>query len=365
MLVRKIGAVFTAVTASVFAVLVLGCAGNESASDSTPSASSVDTVSAEYGEALPRNASRNLEEIPGQLEELAELERSGGFVPGLGIAESKLREQSGDYAGAVIALYKELSWAYAYGVEGVTGETIETGLAEIGKINLPGGSSGNASREANRAAGAALAFFRGQWKEAQELLTELFGDETEPDSFPRWMLLVCSLELDEGSPSRSSREIRAAYGAVRARYASFPEYWYRGARFFSGREARASGVSGTIAGDYAERCINLSGSGPFASECRSLLALASGLTVTDGKALLTRLEIETLVQNAVDKQKPELLEELFPLIALPDNTHTVYASGILRALSSDSLFKEWFGTAAKKAQGRLAERLKFISGAAS
>jgi hypothetical protein len=305
-----------------------------------------------------------LEEIPGQLEELAELERSGGFAPGLGIAESKLREQSGDYAGAVIALYKELSWAYAYGVEGVTRETIETGLAEVGKLDLPGGSSGNASREANKAAGAALAFCNGQWKEAEELLIELFGDETEPDSFPRWMLLVCSLELEaaaQGKPStdKSSREIRSAYGAVRARYAAFPEYWYRGARFFSGEEP------GTIAGNYAERCINLSGSGPFASECRSLLAIASGLTIADGKALLTRLEIETLVQNAVDKQRPELLEELFPLIALPDNTHTVYASGILRALSSDSLFKEWFGTAAKKAQGRLAERLKFISGAAS
>jgi hypothetical protein len=304
-----------------------------------------------------------LEEIPGQLEELAELERSGGFVPGLGIAESKLREQSGDYAGAVIALYKELSWAYAYGVEGVTRETIETGLAEIGKLDLPGGSSGNASLEANKTAGAASAFFNGRWKEARELLNELFTGETEPDSFPRWMLLVCSLELEADVPSQGklaqgSRESRSAYGAIRARYAAFPEYWYRGARLFSG-------VPGTLAGDYAERCINLSASGPFAPECRSIMALASGLTAADGKALLTRSEIETLVQDAVNQQKPELLEELLPLIALPDNTHTVYASGILRALSSDSLFKEWFAHRAKKAQGRLSERLKFISGAAS
>ena len=60
------------------------------------------------------------DEVSRALEEIAELERSGGFVPGLGLAESNLRESSGDYAGAVLAVYKELSWAYGRGEGGVT-----------------------------------------------------------------------------------------------------------------------------------------------------------------------------------------------------------------------------------------------------
>ncbi|MDR1930562.1 MAG: hypothetical protein LBQ44_08045 [Treponema sp.] len=286
---------------------------------------------------------------PEQLEELAELERSGGFVPGMGIAECKLREESGDYAGAVIAVYKELSWAYAHGLEGINREAIEEGLAKVGELEFAGSGGPKAAEEADKAARAALDFFNGRWTEAQALLTELFPGETEPDSFIRWMLLVCSLE-----GGGISRETRSAYGAVRARYSSFPEYWYRGARTFSGNAA----------GDYAERCIDLAGSGPFAPECRSILARVSGLGADDGKALRTRAEIEGLIQDAVIRQKPELLEDILPLIALPDNLHTIYAAGILRALTAEPMFKSWLNGEAEKARGRLAERLEYITGTA-
>jgi hypothetical protein len=79
----------------------------------------------------------------------------------------------------------------------------------------------------------------------------------------------------------------------------------------------------------------------------------------------TRSEIEGLVQTALTQQKPELLEELLPLAALPDNLNTIYAAGVLRALSGDPAFKSWFNTEAGKARGRLAERLAYITGASS
>ncbi|MDR2144089.1 MAG: hypothetical protein LBP29_06950, partial [Treponema sp.] len=59
-------------------------------------------------EISPEVSAENAETRRAALDELAELERSGGFVPGLGLAESNLREASGDYAGAVLAVYKEL-----------------------------------------------------------------------------------------------------------------------------------------------------------------------------------------------------------------------------------------------------------------
>jgi hypothetical protein len=275
------------------------------------------------------------------LEEIAELERSGGFVPGLGLAESNLRESSGDYAGAVLAVYKELSWAYGRGEGGVTREAVAAGLGSVLELG-PG---------AAEAARAVLAFFEGRWKEAGTLIEQLFAEETETDAFSRWMLLVCAMEQGD-----LSREIRGEYSAIRARYAAFPEYWYRGARCF-----RIPGTVVSTAGAYAERCINLAGNGPYAPECRAILAETAGLGGKDGGAIKTQAEIELLVETALRNSRPELLAGLLPLVELPDNPYTIYASGALRALAADEKFRAWFSSQAANAKGRLAERLLYIS----
>jgi hypothetical protein len=277
------------------------------------------------------------------LEEFAELERSGGFVPGMGLAESNLREASGDYAGAVLAVYKELSWAYGRGEGGVTREALSAGLANILELGAGPG--------AVEAARAALAFFEGRWKEAEALLKTLFAGETETDGFSRWMLLVCAMEQ-----GNASREIRGEYSAIRARYLGFPEYWYRGARCFRPLKTVVS-----AAGAYAEHCINLAGNGPYAAECRAILAEAAGLGKEEGGAIKTQAEIEAFAGAAVRSSQPELLADLLPLVGLPDNPYTVYASGVLRALASDERFRAWFSSHAAKAKGRLAERLLYIA----
>ncbi|MDR0402613.1 MAG: hypothetical protein LBH35_03385 [Treponema sp.] len=305
--------------------------------------------SGDFGETPPPEAYRAAES-PGvqdaasgasrraDLEEIAELERSGGFVPGLGLAESNLREALGDYAGAVLAVFKELSWAYGHGEGGVTREAVAAGLGNVTELG----------REAAEAARAALAFFEGRWNEAESLLEKVFAGETETDGFPRWMLLVCAMEQGKATP-----QIRGAYSAIRARYAAFPEYWYRAARCFH--------ESGIAAGDYAERCVNLAGNGPYAAECRAILAETAGLGGKDGGAIKTRAEIESLVETALMNTRPELLAGLLPLIELPDNPYTIYAAGALRALAADRRFREWLSSQASAAKGRLAERLSYIS----
>lgn len=50
------------------------------------------------------------------LDELAELERAGSWFQGMGLTESGIREKMSDYAGAVAAAYKELSWAFGKGI---------------------------------------------------------------------------------------------------------------------------------------------------------------------------------------------------------------------------------------------------------
>ncbi|GHV86579.1 hypothetical protein AGMMS50230_21870 [Spirochaetia bacterium] len=323
-------------------VLAFSCAGKKTVLPVSELAGTVDnsgTAGLTYNQA----------ELPAALEELAELERSGEFIPGLGLAESNLREKAADYAGAVLAVYKELSWAYALGVGDVSAVSIQEGLGrllESGTASLvpPGGRI-----ETANAVKAILAFTEGRWAEAETQITSLYGSEAEADSFSRWMLLVCAMEKSAGTEGRS------AYGAIRARYVSFPEYWYRGAR------AAAAAAGNSMAGEYAERCINLAPEGPYAAECRIILARSMGLPAGDAPFLRTRLEIEAAVSGAAKGGNPELLLPLLPLAGLPDNPSTLYASGAMRALAGNSAFRNWFVKEAGKATGRLAERLLYIS----
>lgn len=287
-------------------------------------------------------------QIPEALEELAEMERTGGYIPGLGLTESNLREKAGDYAGAVLAVFKELAWAYSLGAGGVTRSAIDEGLSRMLDPAAAGQFSPAAGEEIRAAVRGIRAFCQGRWEEAEGQLREIYR-EADADAFSRWMLLVCEMEraLREGS----GRENRSAYGSIRARYDSFPEYWYRGARNFPP----------AMAGGYAERCINLAPAGPYAAECRIILAQTMGLNSADASALRTRLEIEALISGARNQGNPELLSELLPLTALPDNPSTLYASGAMRALAAEGPFKDWFSREAEKATGRLAERLLYIS----
>ena len=269
------------------------------------------------------------------LDDFAALERAGSWFEGLALAESGVRENAGDYAGAVAAAYKELAWAYGRGV--IQKEDLEQGLLNVLAIK---------NEEAvTAAANAILAFAREQWTEAAAGLEPLFDEMEEPDGFGRWMILVCALEKN-----REERRAGAAYKAIRARYVQFPEYWYRGARAFSG----------FVSAEYAENCINSSPRGPFADECRNILAAFSGLTNEDGLSIKTKIEIETIISNSLNSGNPRLLDPLLPLISLPDNPYTVYAAGMLRALNSVPEYKDYFNTQAAAAKGRLAERLSYI-----
>jgi hypothetical protein len=281
------------------------------------------------------------------LEELAEAERLDGFVQGMGLAESSIREAAGDYAGAVIAAYKELAWAFSYGL--LPRELLRQGLENI--LSLKGDSAGAAGT-----AKAILAFVDGDWTKAAETLKTLFPGEEAGDGLVRWMLLVCDMEGARSHASSISAGIPggggagSVYGSIRARYDNFPEYWYRGARYFSG----------SIGTEYAERCIALAPQGPFAAECRGILAAWLGLEGRDATVLKSKAEIEGIVTRAAGTGNPELLAELLPVIGLPDNAYTFYAAGALRALSKGPQFREYLLREAARSPGRLAERLNYV-----
>jgi len=283
-------------------------------------------------------ADENLDSVIHLLDELAELERAGTWIDGMALTESSIREKAGDYAGAVIAAYKELARAYGKGL--IRGDEMEKGVLNVL-------ASGGSSSAVTAAAHAILFFINGNWDDAAFNLRSLFDELDEPDGFARWMILVCDLEKNN-----ADRRACAAYKSIRARYTQFPEYWYRGARVFSG-SAKA---------EFAENCINSSAEGPFAVECRSILAEYSGLNADDGASIKTMLEIESIIYQSVNSGNPAVLDSLMPLVSLPDNSYTVYAVGALRALAGLSGFRDYFSKKAASSGGRLAERLSYICG---
>ena len=281
----------------------------------------------------------DMETIMRSLDEITELERAGSWIQGMAVTESSIRESAGDFPGAVAAAYKELALAYGRGL--IQKQDIEQGFINLLEIK---------DQSVSAASNAILAFSRGQWEQASAGLSLLFDKEEEPDSFANWMLLVCALEKNNAQGLGEDRRASSAYRSIRARYSQFPEYWYRGARAFSG----------TIAAEYAENCINTSPDGPFAEESRKILAEFIGLKKEDGTALRTKREIEAAVTLSVNSGNPKILDSLLPLIGLPDNPYTVYAVGTFRALNSVPVFREYFSVQASASGGRLAERLSYI-----
>ena len=226
-----------------------------------------------------------------------------------------------------------------YGRGGIEKADLEQGLLNV--IALKEDGDGDAARTAE----GILAFIHEQWDQALEILQSNIDEGEDPDGFARWLILASAIEKDRNDKSAS-----ASYRSIRARYAQFPEYWYRGARAFSG----------AIAAEYAEYCIGLAPEGPFAAECRNILAVYAGLKAEDGLSLKSKLEIEYIVSRSVRQGDPEVLAPLIPLISLPDNPYTVYAVGALRAVASAPKFKEYLSAQASVSSGRLAERLAYI-----
>ena len=308
------------------------CGGRMSSVTRTESALSAGTQSPVL--ARPQEGA-DLSSFYRSLDELAEIERSGSWIQGMALTESGIRENAGDFTGAVAAAYKEMAWAYGKGL--IQKADIEQGLKNL--LAMKG------EEDVIAAANAVLAFTGERWTQAAEGLETLFDESEEPDGFGRWMLLVCALEKD-----REDRRAGAAYKSIRARYVQFPEYWYRGARAFSG----------AVAAEYAENCINSSPQGPFADDCRKILASFTGLKTEDGLSLKTKREIEAVISQSVNSGDPRLLDSLLPLIGLPDNPYTIYAVGAMRALTGVPAFRIYFTGQAASSAGRLAERLSYI-----
>jgi hypothetical protein len=277
---------------------------------------------------------------------IAEAERARGFKPGMGLRESSILEKDGDYAGAVIAAFKDLCWAYSYDSGG--GTTIEVIRSSLQKVReLYSNDDVLSDEQKSRALAAVDAadnFICGKYSAAKKILTELFIDNSEPDSFSHWMKLVCTLEEGEGGVS--------SYSAIRARYELLPAYWYFGAR----------NMPLEVSGEYAERCINTSPDGPYSDEARRILAVFAGLKTSDGPAMRSKYEIESFITLAVNNNSPDILKGMLPLLALNDNPYTLYASGAMRALSARENFRNWYNVQAENgAKNRLEDRLKYIA----
>ncbi|GMO25543.1 MAG: hypothetical protein Ta2B_05170 [Termitinemataceae bacterium] len=314
-------------------------------------------------------SSADIARLEKQLELSAETERGSGFTPGLGLAESTARENLGDYAGAVVAAYKELLWAYSYSnvkdkhdEVSVTKESVQEGLRRVKKL-YSAKTDDVEWQKALHTAEAVMLFNEGEYSSALPLLSEIFAADIQTDSFANWMILVCKIEMNQSeAPEAGAHQLKSdkreleMYSSIRARYMTFPAYWYYGAHAFDKE----------IATDFSQRCINLNPKGPYSDAARLILAHYAGLSEKESSLIMSRKEIEDTITQSINAANPELLAVLLPLISLRDNPFTLFASSALRLMSVNDLFKNWFvkqEDIAKRGFGtenRLSDRLSYI-----
>lgn len=273
--------------------------------------------------------------------DLAEMERRGGFVPGMGLKEAELALANGDGGSYVLALYKEILYASDAGKLSDRGAE----LAAIGKALA---ETGLLAPELARAQSAlkSIAFLEaGAWEEAASAMPGMERDQ--PDGMRAWILALCGLYGD------SDPQAQARYGAVQARYRGLPTYWYHAA-------ARSDRIE--LRRDAAVRCVLLSPGGPKALKAREILALSYGLGEDDAASLVLSQEAQAIIGQALESGPMENLSLLFPVLSLPDNPETLFALGALKALAADPGILKWLKLRRAEASGRLAERLAYVTG---
>ncbi len=282
-------------------------------------------------------------ELESELFDICETERRNGCLQGLGALESMLLEGTGDAAGALYAASRDLFVAYAYGES-----SLDDALGRLDGIQQGWLDSGH---QPDAALVYAVASVRsalvGDWEPGKAPRTAT-GPES-PDSFRAWLSLAYRIQ----NGVATSEEIRR-YSAMQARYSSFPPYW----RVFT-----LAGLNQEFSVDAAERCIRLAPHGHYAELSRHSLASNFGLPDGSGKAVLTSGEIQAIVEDAVASGDYDRLETLFPTLELPDNPSTMFAVGALRSLSEIRDVRLWLESRRARAQGRLAERLRYVTGA--
>ena len=113
---KRANFVYLSVIFMVVMALVTTCAGqneNRTAAESAYKTLPASTAKNDAGGVSdPQETEKNVF----LLDEIAELERAGIFINGMGLREAALRQKIDDHPGAVLAVFKELSWAYGHGL---------------------------------------------------------------------------------------------------------------------------------------------------------------------------------------------------------------------------------------------------------
>ncbi|OHD19263.1 MAG: hypothetical protein A2087_09595 [Spirochaetes bacterium GWD1_61_31] len=285
---------------------------------------------------------------------LNETERRQGYQAGSGLVASSYYEQLGLVVPAVFAACADLSQAYATGM--ITIDDYAGSLNQLAANWMD--QSSEDGRLVNQSIEAVRLFLASDWAGAEKILANLAGYTLHDDSFQAWMYLVAQIELNESRPYQGDQivvydQLATAYGSMMSRYRLLPQYWYYAMRI---------NLNDSLAIDAAERCINLAPTGPFALLAREALAELWSLPKGAAVGLLTVQEIQDLIQTALADADLEQIKSLFPLLGLADNPATLYALGALQGLADNQIVRQWIQAESAKANGRLAERLRYAGG---
>jgi tetratricopeptide (TPR) repeat protein len=249
------------------------------------------------------------------LEVLSDRELEHGYALGLGLQQSAVYEQTGQFGEAVIAAAKDMEYRRSLGL--VKDTRVLENLQRLSGI-LPAGSSAPPGR-GQAATRAFTAFVRGQWRQCVSALAEP-DDETRLP-FADYLLLASLLEIGGAEP-----EVLAAYRGLEPRFLLLPAYHYH---LWRGLKAGAGSYDIFSARTVLETCILLAPRARYARKSRAELGLLLGMSAREGEKLLLGAELDALYDRLASGADPKILKPALDMLPLPGSIYRTAAVMLL------------------------------------
>lgn len=139
-------------------------------------------------------------------------------------------------------------------------------------------------------------------------------------------------------------------------FSSFPVYYWNVWFAVSGLpvESRKGYTS------LLEKILSLSGSGSYSNQARLALGNMIGLSDQDSEKILVPYEVTAVLQAYLNNPDEMLLEPVFDLLELPDNTYVYQTISLLKEQVSNPVLRKAVQEKGTTASGRMKERIDYI-----
>lgn len=274
----------------------------------------------------------------------AEKRRLHGHASGQGLEESLLYERLGRSEEAVLSAFLELE--HRRGAGSQSEAQILGNLEALRRRFQEAGAAGPV-----RLVSGLESYLEGDWAAAEAALAGL--SLPTPHLGREYLLLAARLEQGAAVGELD------AYARLEPELRTLAAFYYH---LWKGLRAAGGAYRFGTARPVLEKTILLGPEGRFAEETRVEIGRLLGLPAAQGRQLLLGQEAQARVRRAAAESRPDALEPVLALLALPDTAYSAEALLALQPALAVPVLRQHLQVRRDAAEGRLRERLVGLLG---